>query len=72
MQQPLCVACEQAGKVSAAEEVDHVVPLAKGGADDDTNLQSLCRECHQAKTRRDNGWRERVEVGVDGWPTGVG
>jgi len=29
---------------------DHVVPLAEGGTDDDDNLQTLCRECSDAKT----------------------
>lgn len=47
---PLCAHCLQAGRVRAAAEVDHVVPLQHGGQDDDSNLQSLCRECHAAKT----------------------
>lgn len=29
--------------------VDHVVPLSKGGADDESNWQLLCRACNQAK-----------------------
>ncbi len=36
--------------VSAAEEVDHVVPLWAGGADDESNYQSLCSPCHKVKT----------------------
>lgn len=47
---PLCIHCHQAGRVQAAAEVDHVIPLADGGADDDSNMQSLCRDCHAAKT----------------------
>lgn len=47
---PLCSHCHQAGRVQAAAEVDHVIPLADGGADDDSNMQSLCRDCHAAKT----------------------
>lgn len=42
-------------RVTAAVEVDHVVPLSKGGADDDDNRQGLCVPCHQAKTARDLG-----------------
>lgn len=50
---PLCLHCEQVGRVSAAEEVDHIVPLHLGGADDETNYQSLCSPCHKAKTARE-------------------
>jgi 5-methylcytosine-specific restriction protein A len=35
-----------------AEDVDHIVPLARGGTNDEANLQSLCRRCHVAKTMR--------------------
>ena len=39
-------------------EVDHIVPLAAGGAPyDPENLQTLCRPCHFDKTRRDRGAR---------------
>lgn len=47
---PLCVMCEQHGRVRAATEVDHIVRLADGGKDDDSNYQSLCYDCHKAKT----------------------
>lgn len=30
-------------------EVDHIVPKAKGGPDDDTNLQLLCGHCNRVK-----------------------
>lgn len=52
--EPLCRHCTAAGRVTLALEVDHVVPLAAGGAPlDPNNLQSLCIPCHQAKTLRD-------------------
>lgn len=47
---PLCCMCEAEGRVTAATVPDHIVPLWKGGADDETNLQSLCAEHHDAKT----------------------
>jgi 5-methylcytosine-specific restriction enzyme A len=47
--QPLCEGCSG---VVPATEVDHIVPIKSGGAKrDPSNLQSLCRPCHQEKTR---------------------
>jgi 5-methylcytosine-specific restriction protein A len=38
-----------------ATAVDHVVPVAEGGADlDPANLQSLCRRCHGRKTQAES------------------
>ena len=34
-------------------EVDHVIPLYKGGTNDLTNLEALCRNCHGKKTFKD-------------------
>lgn len=51
---PLCVACGAAGRVTAATVVDHVRPH-RGDERlfwDATNWQSLCKACHDAKTRR--------------------
>lgn len=64
----LCVACEAKGRVTLATEVDHIVPLHKGGPDTDENTQPLCGECHAAKTAHDMGYRPRVTIGLDGWP----
>ena len=37
-----------------ADEVDHRVPIANGGAPfDQANLQALCRGCHALKTARE-------------------
>ncbi|MEG9303316.1 HNH endonuclease signature motif containing protein [Psychrobacter celer] len=33
-----------------ATDVDHIINKAKGGSDDPSNLQSLCRKCHRSKT----------------------
>lgn len=47
-----CQAC--AGHLCANQnlEVDHIVPVAFGGTDDDANLQTLgARPCHAAKTQ---------------------
>ena len=56
---PLCSWCRDAGLLVTATDVDHIVPLAEGGTNDDTNLRSLCKSCHSARTMRDqvNGAR---------------
>lgn len=48
--EPLCRECKRNGRVSLATQRDHVKPLAEGGADDETNEQGLCDECHEAKS----------------------
>lgn len=42
-----CCACHQ---VTTELELDHIINVAIGGTDDDTNLQSLCVPCHKKKT----------------------
>lgn len=64
----LCQACLAKGRPTPARHVDHIVPKAKGGTDDEANLQSLCVPCHDEKTARDKGLRLKVAIGVDGWP----
>jgi 5-methylcytosine-specific restriction protein A len=50
--EPLCRECRKLGKLVAATVVDHIIPIANGGAELDLdNLQSLCRSHHEAKTR---------------------
>ena len=50
---PLCVHCLEHGRVTAGTQVDHRVPLSKGGTDTANNRQSLCDECHKLKTIND-------------------
>ncbi len=64
----LCVACRAKGRITEATEVDHTVPLSKGGTDELGNLQSLCGPCHEAKTATDCGRRKLTRIGVDGYP----
>lgn len=68
--EPLCRHCAAAEppRVTAAQEVDHIVPLSQGGTDAPENLQSLCSDCHALKTRRDLGQFVPTEFGTDGLP----
>lgn len=50
---PLCRICQAAGRVTLANEVDHIRPVS--GPDDATffrfdSVQALCGECHRRKT----------------------
>jgi len=49
--QPVCQACGRA----PSTDVDHIVPLARGGINALDNLQGLCHSCHSAKTAREDG-----------------
>ncbi len=49
----LCVPCNTAGRLTPASQVDHIIPKAEGGTDDESNLQSVCVACHRAKTDRE-------------------
>jgi 5-methylcytosine-specific restriction protein A len=72
-QEPLCRLCAQKNppRVTAATIADHIVPIAKGGAVHDiTNMQPVCKPCHDEKSLRDQGktYRPRRAFGADGWP----
>ncbi|GAB6174487.1 HNH endonuclease signature motif containing protein [Paradesulfitobacterium aromaticivorans] len=54
---PLCVLCEQEGKLTPANVVDHIKPH-KGNKElfwDESNWQSLCKACHDSKTAQNDG-----------------
>lgn len=48
-----CLLCGN-GPDDAPLEVDHIVPRSKGGSNDITNLQVLCRPCNQGKSNHDD------------------
>ena len=66
--EPLCRDCKAKGRITAATTPDHIVPLGKGGTDDDTNIRCLCDPCHATRTREQFGHRQVKAIGRDGWP----
>ena len=59
--EPLCRICRANGLVTAADQVDHIMPKLLGGLDEWTNCQPLCGPCHREKTIDDmarikRGW----------------
>lgn len=52
---PLCVYCEANDLTTPANVVDHIVPMVKGGdALCKSNLQSLCKSCHDKKSAKES------------------
>lgn len=54
---PLCVHCQNEGRITAANEVDHIIPHKKDYDLfwDEGNWQSLCKSCHSKKTTTEDG-----------------
>lgn len=47
----MCVLCQAQQRVTPATEVDHIVPIAEGGAELElANLRSVCGPCHATVT----------------------
>ncbi len=65
VEEPVCRICERKPSL----EVDHIVPICKGGTDTRDNLQGVCLECHEDKTRTDLGQKDKPQaIGLDGYP----
>ena len=43
-----CRRCRRSIKL----EMDHIIPVSKGGKTEESNLQILCRRCNRAKSRK--------------------
>ena len=43
--------CQSCGKTNQETQlsIDHIIPLAQGGSNDISNLQTLCLSCNQSK-----------------------
>ena len=47
---PLCEQCQSEGRLTPAQEVHHILPLADGGTHGAGNLMALCKSCHSSIT----------------------
>lgn len=68
---PFCRLCRAKNppRDTLATIADHIIPRAKGGIGDLSNLQPVCANCHDEKTRKDLGWKAgKRQIGLDGWP----
>ncbi|ENL7683100.1 HNH endonuclease [Proteus mirabilis] len=50
---PHCTACGSLLAFPDGFELDHIIPLFKGGKDTTENCQVLCIECHRKKTKEE-------------------
>jgi 5-methylcytosine-specific restriction protein A len=51
----LCQTCKREGTIRIGPQCDHIKPLSQGGTDDESNLEMICIEHHEAKTRAEGG-----------------
>lgn len=61
---PYCKMCGKLTEYPGGFELDHVVPLFKGG--DDTTVQILCPPCHGKKTEKDLGYKPKPRFDANG------
>ena len=68
----ICQTCVRRGNgpIRLYAAIDHKVPKSQGGSDDESNLEVICLECHDAKTTKEHGGTKRAAIGRDGWPIG--
>lgn len=63
---PLCLFCEEAGRITEAQVVDHIVSFTDRPELrlDWSNLRPLCKDCHDRRTARDQAFGGRASR----WP----
>ena len=44
-----CRICGRSASSGVELEVDHIIPISRGGSSNDDNLQTLCRDCNRGK-----------------------
>ena len=59
--------------MDSAVHIYHIVPLGRGGRDDDSNIRCLCSDCHRVRTAQQFSHRNPISrVDSDGWPVDAG
>lgn len=43
---PLCERCLKEGRITPMDEVHHILPVNRGGGNEESNLMSVCKSCH--------------------------
>jgi 5-methylcytosine-specific restriction protein A len=66
--EPLCRDCLAKGITELATVPDHIIPIAKQGKDEDSNIRCLCAACHLKRTAEQFGHKAKLAIGIDGWP----
>lgn len=62
--------CLVEGRTTLATVVNHKIPLAHGGSDEDENTENLCKQHDLEVTAKQFGYKApKQEIGLDGWPT---
>lgn len=56
-----CHECKRKLRPGDDYEIDHVIALATGGSDDDSNLAPICSGCHIIKTKGDVGTAAKIK-----------
>ncbi len=47
-----CQGCHKIDLTAKSLQVDHIIPLAQGGANDLSNFQTLCAKCNREKSAK--------------------
>lgn len=57
--------CQSCGKTGLETDlsIDHIIPLARGGQNDISNLHTLCCTCNQSKSdKTDHRFRQHFKI----------
>ena len=69
-QNPLCELCAKQGRTIAANTVDHIIAIKQDPSKRLTisNLQSLCKTCHDSSAQYKDRYGFLPDIGLDGLP----
>lgn len=68
--EPLCRMCQALGRLTPATVVDHIVPIREAPERrlDQSNLQCLCKGCHDSLKQQQERKGYHGAVDASGWP----